>query len=158
MICPNCGAENAQGAPYCYNCANRVDDLQRLGVDRARVIVVPIVESNTYGEALAVRDLARRLQFRRILIVTSTYHTRRALATFRRVLASSGITLGVQPADVSAYAHPSSWWAWPYDRWYVAYEWSALVWYRVHHGVPLFGSVQPTGPGRDTSAPTGRPL
>ena len=22
MICPNCGAENAQGAPYCYNCAN----------------------------------------------------------------------------------------------------------------------------------------
>ena len=22
MICPNCGAENAEGAPYCYNCAN----------------------------------------------------------------------------------------------------------------------------------------
>jgi hypothetical protein len=22
VICPNCGAENAQGAPYCYNCAN----------------------------------------------------------------------------------------------------------------------------------------
>jgi hypothetical protein len=22
MICPNCGAENAEGAPFCYNCAN----------------------------------------------------------------------------------------------------------------------------------------
>ena len=121
----------------CHDCSNRVETLVTYGIKRNRIAIVPIKQSSTYGEALAVRDYMRGAGLRSLLIVTSTYHTRRALATFGAALESNGVVVGVAPADQETYAHPSRWWTHPYDRWYVTYEWSAILWYRVRHDVPI---------------------
>ena len=68
----------------CHDCSNRVETLVTYGIKRNRIAIVPIKQSSTYGEALAVRDYMRGAGLRSLLIVTSTYHTRRALATFGR--------------------------------------------------------------------------
>ena len=110
----------------CHQCGQRVDYFVSQGVAADRVDVLPLAESSTRGEARAVTDFVRERNLRRVLIVTSAYHTRRALWTFRRTL-GSGVTAGVIPAAVGQFASPNRWWSRPYDRWYVSYEWAALM-------------------------------
>jgi uncharacterized SAM-binding protein YcdF (DUF218 family) len=119
----------------CHDCANRVDRLRHLGVDPSRIRIVPLTAGGTYGEALAVFTFARQTPMRRLVVVTSPYHTRRALATFRDRFAGTGIEVGVQPASATSPADPARWWRRPYDRWYVRYEWLALAYYAVRFGV-----------------------
>jgi len=118
----------------CHDCAGRLGRLQRLGIPSDRVRIVPLTSPGTYGEALATLAFVRRTPIRRLLIVTSPYHTRRSLAVFREVLAPAGVELGVEAAD-SSPAHPTRWWATPYDRAYVAYEWAAIVYYSFRYRV-----------------------
>jgi uncharacterized SAM-binding protein YcdF (DUF218 family) len=101
----------------------------------------------TYGEALACRDLIIRAGLHRVLVVTSPYHTRRALATFRAAFAGDDVQVGVVPATGTSPARPERWWMAPYDRWYDRYEWLATVYYVARHGISptLFaaGAVSP---------------
>jgi uncharacterized SAM-binding protein YcdF (DUF218 family) len=119
----------------CHDCANRAHRLALAGVAEARVRIVRLTAPGTHGEALATRALLQGSGLRRVLVVTSPYHTRRALATFRSVLASLGATVGVVPASATSPARPARWWTSPYDRAYVAYEWAALLFYAGRHGV-----------------------
>ena len=119
----------------CHDCANRVDRLRHLGVAPSRVRIVPLTAGGTYGEAAAAFTFARQTRIRRLVVVTSPYHTRRALATFRDRFAGAGIEVGVQPASATSPSDPARWWRTPYDRWYVRYEWAALVYYTVRFGV-----------------------
>ena len=121
----------------CHDCAHRVDYLASRGIDRRRIVVVPLAESSTWGEARALTAAMRRTSIRRVVLVTSPYHTRRALAVFRSSLAADGITVGVVPAFENSPARPASWWWHPYDRWYVSYEWLAIVTYRIKYGLPV---------------------
>jgi uncharacterized SAM-binding protein YcdF (DUF218 family) len=118
----------------CHRCADRVDWLEEEGVDSERVRLMNTTQSSTYGEALAARTHAWREPFARLLVVTSPYHTRRALATFRTVFEGTGVEIGVIPAAPAA-GRPGLWWLHRYDRWYVRYEWAAMVVYRLRHGV-----------------------
>jgi uncharacterized SAM-binding protein YcdF (DUF218 family) len=115
-----------------------VDHLVALGVDRERVRVLKLTSDGTHGEALAVRALVRTDPVRRLLIVTSPYHTRRAVAVFRDVLEGSGVTVGVVEASAHAPASPDTWWWHADDRSYVPYEWAALVYYATKYGVWSF--------------------
>ena len=121
----------------CHDCGNRAAYLERHGVAPARVHVVDLPMANTYGEARAVLDFAHEEGLRRILVVTSPYHARRALATFEHVFDGSGIELGLVHARETSPARPTRWLLAGYDRAYVGYEWAAIVWYRVKYGVPL---------------------
>jgi uncharacterized SAM-binding protein YcdF (DUF218 family) len=131
----------------CQDCGHRVARLIRYGVPASRVRLVPIQVDGTYGEAFACREFALRSGVRRLLVVTSPYHTRRALATFRAAFAGTGVQVGVMPASASSPAQPARWWAAAYDRWYVRYEWLATVYYVTRHGISptLFaaGAVPP---------------
>jgi uncharacterized SAM-binding protein YcdF (DUF218 family) len=119
----------------CHDCANRVDRLGHLGVDAARVEVLPIRGQGTHGEALTVLAFAREAGLRRVMVATSPYHTRRSLATFRKVFETTGVEIGIEPATSDPPARPAIWW-WPgYDRAYVPYEWAAIVNYAVRYGV-----------------------
>ena len=123
----------------CHDCGGRIDRLRHFGVMRDRVLVVPVGRSGgTYGEAQAVADYVRAVGAKRLSIVSSPYHTRRALATFASVLRGSGVRLGIQPAQETSPAQPDRWWIAGYDRAYVLYEWSAVVYYRVKYGVPIW--------------------
>ena len=61
--------------------------------------------------------------------MTSAYHTRRTLGTFDKAFEGTPVRVGVVPA-MPEQARPDRWWATPYDRHYVLYEWAAAVKYR----------------------------
>ena len=130
----------------CHDCNGRLDRLQRMGVPPERVRIVPQApaSSGTYGEALAARSFARRTPIRRLLIVTTPYHTRRALAAFRSVFQGSGVEVGIEPAVASSPARPERWWETPYDRAYVAYEWAAIVYYAFNFRVAPWLGAEPS--------------
>ena len=119
----------------CHDCNGRLDRLQRLGVAPERVRIIPLTSPGTYGEALAARALVHRTPIHRLLIVTTPYHTRRSLAVFRSLFEGSQVEVGIEPATASSPAQPSNWWAAPYDRAYVAYEWFAGLYYLLRYGV-----------------------
>jgi uncharacterized SAM-binding protein YcdF (DUF218 family) len=119
----------------CHDCNGRVGRLKRLGVDERRVRILPLTSPGTFGEALAALAFVRQGHVKRLVIVTTPYHTRRALATFQSVFEGSGVEIGIEPASVSSAARPDRWWATPYDRWYVAYEWAAIVYYAIRYNV-----------------------
>jgi uncharacterized SAM-binding protein YcdF (DUF218 family) len=121
----------------CHDCAHRTERLVKLGLDERRIRIVPITLPGTYGEAVAIRTLLSSQHLRSLVVVTSPYHTRRSLATFRRVLEGTGVAVGAVPATATSPARPERWWAAPYDRAYVRYEWAAILYYQVRYGVPL---------------------
>ena len=111
----------------CHDCGHRVDRLAAEGVERGRVVMLPLKVSNTRDEATAARAECEQRGLTRLLIVTSPYHTRRAWRIFQRAFAGSGITLGIVPAAAYSPARPAVWWKSAYDRAYVRYEWAALA-------------------------------
>jgi uncharacterized SAM-binding protein YcdF (DUF218 family) len=119
----------------CHDCANRPERLVAAGVARDRIRVLVTTQQGTFGEALAASGYVRAMNLRRLLVVTSPYHTRRTLAVFRTVLADVPVAVGVFPASAHSPARPARWWHAPYDRWYVTYEWSALVYYALKYGI-----------------------
>jgi uncharacterized SAM-binding protein YcdF (DUF218 family) len=119
----------------CHECYDRVARLTAMGVPDERIQVLPRRAQNTYEEALSVRQYAASSGARRILVVTSPYHTRRTLASFRAVFNDvPGAAIGVTPASGAV---ATRWWLRQYDRHYVRYELLALLWYRIKYGVPL---------------------
>ena len=119
----------------CHDCANRAQRLGAHGVAEERIRYVTLTAPGTHGEAIAALDYARGAGLRRLVIVTSPYHTRRSLAVFRKVFEGTGVEIGVEPALADSVARPDRWWFGGYDRSYVAYEWAALVYYRWSYGV-----------------------
>jgi uncharacterized SAM-binding protein YcdF (DUF218 family) len=127
----------------CHDCANRGRRLVRLGVDASRIVHLPVLAAGTHGEALAALGYTRANEIKRLVIVTSPYHTRRSLATFRAVFDGSGVVLGIQPASVTPAIRPAFWWLQGYDRAYVPYEWAAVLYYRWQYGIPVSASGMP---------------
>ena len=121
----------------CHLCSERPAWLQREGVAAERIFELPARVSNTYDEALGVRRYVTAHALRRITVVTSPYHSRRAFQVFAHVLAGTAVELGVLPASASSPADPRRWLWHSYDRAYVSYEWAAILEYRVKYGVPL---------------------
>jgi uncharacterized SAM-binding protein YcdF (DUF218 family) len=97
--------------------------------------ISPTVSGGTRGEAESRARLDEGLGARRILVVTSPYHTRRALATFDAVLAPGGVRVGIVPASATSPAQPDRWWGAAYDRAYVRYEWAGIVYYLFRFGI-----------------------
>ena len=121
----------------CHRCAERTRWLVDHGLTPQRIHTLPERVNNTHDEALAARSYAEQHAIRHLAIVTSPYHTRRALTTFRTVFGGLPIELGVYPACSYSPARPGAWWTAAYDRAYVVYEWAASLQYRLKFGVPL---------------------
>ncbi|MGE0593021.1 MAG: YdcF family protein [Vicinamibacterales bacterium] len=122
----------------CHDCPNRVARLVRAGVDAVRVHVLPLALGGTHGEAVAVAAFLRHRDVHRVMVVTSPYHTRRSLATFRHELDPIGVEVGILPASATSASTPSRWWGSAYNRWYVRYEWAAIVYYAARYDVWSF--------------------
>ena len=122
----------------CHDCGRRVERLVRAGVESGRIEMLGLTDTGTRGEALAVRAVATTRGIRRLVVVTSPYHTRRALSVFRHVLQGSGIRVGsVAAQDPQVDMRPERWWESPSDRAYVGYEWAGLFYYWLRYGVPM---------------------
>ena len=117
-----------QRNPYFYELAAR--ELQQQGVPEAKIQVVSGIALGTYEESLGVRDYASAHQLKRLLIVTSAYHTRRTLWSLRHACEGSGIEIGIDsPAPGWQTPAPSRWW---WRRWgwkVVAGEYVKMIYY-----------------------------
>jgi uncharacterized SAM-binding protein YcdF (DUF218 family) len=114
--------------PLFYELAAR--ELQKKGVPASKIQVASDVASGTYEESLGVRDYATAHQLKRLLVVTSAYHTRRALWSFRHACEGSGIEIGIEsPPPGWQTPEPSRWW---WRRWgwkVVAGEYVKMAYY-----------------------------
>ena len=126
----------------CHLCGDRVAELGRNGVEGARIHLVPATLGGTRGEALAIAAFARQMGLGRLLVVTSPYHTRRALAVFLAATAGTGIEVGIEPSTAASAAVPERWWRTPFDRWYVRYEWAAILYYAARWGIVSLTALQ----------------
>lgn len=93
------------------------EELQRASVPMENITVLSQPVSSTYDEAVLLREYAVVHGLRSILVVTSAYHSRRALWTMRRVCEESGITIGLETAPLNHQTPgPATWW-WSLDGW-----------------------------------------
>ncbi|MGH9880929.1 MAG: YdcF family protein [Pyrinomonadaceae bacterium] len=123
------GWSNAdQRNPYFYESAAR--ELRRFGVPDGAIVVVPQPVSSTRDEALLMRDYCERNQLQSILVVSSPYHSRRALRTFRRVFGGSDKTIGLMaPGPGWQSPSPALWWRYRRGWAMVAGEYLKLGYY-----------------------------
>ena len=117
----------------CQDCANRVRTLEHAGVARDRVRVLSPRVRNSFDEFRAAATWMHEGHARRLLVVTSPYHTRRAGALAAYVLAGrpTGIAACPVPGGLAA-----PWWSRRYDRRYVLYELAALADNAWRHRIP----------------------
>lgn len=83
-------------------------DLESDGVPASAIVLFPHRADNTREEAEALRTLVAQRGWRRILVVTSNYHTRRSRLIFNRVMPSD-VTVRLAAARDSDY-DPTAWW------------------------------------------------
>ena len=114
--------------PYYYEMTAK--RLQQQGVPPDRIQLAPGFALGTYEESVVLRDFATTRNLKRLLIVTSGYHSRRALWSMRRACEGSGIQVGIDSAP-PGWQTPSPWLWWS-RRWgwkVVGGEYLKMVYY-----------------------------
>lgn len=104
------------------------------GVMPEAIRVLPGQVAGTDDEAKALRDEIAARPLNSVLIVTSAYHSRRALATFEKILAGKNVTLGIAsppPGDLTPT--PSYWWLKPRGWQTVAGEYMKIAVYWAYY-------------------------
>ena len=88
-----------------------LEELKIAGVPAQSVDVLMQPVASTYEEAEVVRDYAQQRGLRSILIVTSAYHSRRALWVFSKVFRDTGIRVGLRAVPPGKESpEPATWW------------------------------------------------
>ena len=131
--------DNLQGAwssaeqrnPFFYERAR--DSLVLIGVPQQRIEVIYQPVTSTYDEAKTVRDYAQSQGFKSILVVTSGYHSRRALWTLQRVFKDSTVQVGMQAVETGIQTpSPLTWWLHASGWQMVAGEYVKSVYYHLN--------------------------
>jgi len=97
----------------------------RLGVP-PEAIRMEQVSRSTHESLVAVREILARENVRRVAVVTSPYHQRRALWAARRTLL--GVEIVSRPAEPSGW-RPAGWWKSRFNRRIVLGEYAKLAYY-----------------------------
>jgi Uncharacterized conserved protein len=106
------------------------EELARAGVPSDSVEVLPDVVAGTHDEAIAVYNYATRKGIHSVLVVTSPYHTRRALLTMQRTFRDTGIVVGVERTENGEQTpSPTTWWLHRRGWSAVALEYPKLIYY-----------------------------
>lgn len=102
-----------------------MNELIRHGVPVEKIKIAPGVAASTHSEALILKDYAAANGLRSVLVVTSAYHSRRALRTLRRSFDGTGTVVGLEPVGSSS----ALWWLRPEGWRTVGGEYVKLVYY-----------------------------
>ena len=87
------------------------EELERAGVPADRIEIITKPGSSTHDEALFLRDYSTQHSLRSLTIVTSAYHSRRALWIFERVFRGTATAVGIEsPPTGLQTPPPGSWW------------------------------------------------
>jgi uncharacterized SAM-binding protein YcdF (DUF218 family) len=108
-------------------------ELRRAGVPAERIEVVGQA-ADTFEEAARLREYAEAAGLHSLVVVTSGYHSRRALWTLRRAFDGGGVGVGVEPVEPGEQTPRAAvWWLYPLGWKLVAGEYVKLVYYRLRH-------------------------
>lgn len=107
-----------------------IEELQGAGIPTENYELITPAIWSTYEEAKMMRNYAQSHGLRSVLIVTSPYHTRRALWVWRQVFSGSDIKIGIDYAPAGQQSpRPVNWW-WQARGWQtVAQEYPKFVYY-----------------------------
>lgn len=109
-------------------------ELRSAGVPAERIEVLPRPVAGTYDEARLLGEHAAARGYDALLVVTSGYHSRRTLWSFRRALEGGGVRVGIEPVEPGEQTpRPAAWWLTPRGWETVAGEYAKLVYYRVRY-------------------------
>jgi uncharacterized SAM-binding protein YcdF (DUF218 family) len=117
---------------YFYEMAAR--RLQQQGVAPQDIRVVSEIGAGTYPESLRLCDYAASQRFNRILVVTSAYHSRRALWSMQRACKATSVQIGIDSPPPGLQTPTSGLWWLRSSGWrFVAAEYAKLIYYRWHY-------------------------
>ncbi|HEY5885899.1 MAG TPA: YdcF family protein [Pyrinomonadaceae bacterium] len=120
----------AQRNPFYYELAR--EELKRAGVPDGNIQIMMDPILGTHDEAIKLRDYCEKQNVNSILVVTSAYHSRRALWTFRKVFNEANKKVGMDPAAAGIETpSPSTWWLHRFGWDLVPREYVKLVGYWV---------------------------
>ena len=118
-----------------YFVERATDELVKQGVPAEKIRIVPGVASSTREESELLKNYASSQGFRSILVVTSAYHSRRALRTLRGSFAGTGIVVGLEPAPIGSLTPSAAFWWLRREGWgAVGGEYVKLIYYRFRYG------------------------
>ena len=108
--------------------------LQEHGVPAKDIRVVSDIGAGTYQESLRLCEYAAVEKLNRILIVTSAYHSRRALWSFQQACKEKPIQIGMDtPPPGQQTPAPAFWWLQKSGWQFVAAEYVKMIYYRWHY-------------------------
>ena len=111
------------------------EELIKAGVPAEKIKIVPGVASNTRYETSLIKEYALAQGIRSVLVVTSTYHSRRALRSLRQIFAGTDVVIGLEPAMSRPPApSPFFWWLQPEGWRTVGVEVVKLIYYWIKYG------------------------
>ena len=117
-----------RGIPMPVTGALQRDALVRMGVPAGAIVLLPPRHNSTGDEAATLAALIREHGWRRVIVVTSKYHTRRSGFVIRRAVAATGVTI-IMRASRYDQSNPDRWWSEHSDRRFVFFEVQKLIAY-----------------------------
>ncbi len=110
--------------------------LEEAGVPASKIDVLPGIMRGTIDEARAVRQYAAEHRIGSVVVVTSPYHSRRAVWTVRHLLRTHAVTVGSDPVSMAATSGPlpETWWRRSRGWRMVALEYVKLPYYWLAYG------------------------
>ena len=94
---------------FFYEAAIR--ELRRQGVPASAIEVLETPVASTREEAALLLNYSHNHELHSILIVTSAYHSRRALRTFRQAFAGTNVLVGMRAVEPGLQTpRPAAWW------------------------------------------------
>jgi uncharacterized SAM-binding protein YcdF (DUF218 family) len=110
------------------------DVMIRLGMPPDAIVIAPGVHNSTGQEAQTLRSLARVRGWRRVIVVTSKFHTRRAGLAARREVGGMGVEVIARGSRYDA-ADPAHWWRTRSDVRWVLLETEKIIAYWLRLGM-----------------------
>ncbi len=109
------------------------DAMVQMGIPAAAVVATDGYVDNTAQEANLLRGMVQARGWRRVIVITSKYHTRRTAFAFRRGLEGTGAQAVIR-ASRHDPSDPARWWRFRADFRFVTNEWQKLIAYRLGLG------------------------
>lgn len=122
-----------RGIEFVTGVARTYDVFLQLGIPDEAIIIPARVHGNTAAEAVTLREMAAREGWRRVVVVSSRYHLRRADFAFRRELRGTGVEVLMRSTRYEVF-EPTQWWRRRADIREIASELPKLLAYLVGLG------------------------